>query len=59
MRFTALQDFFSEETRSQYTKGLSYTVRPADKTLAELVPLWIEQGKVAPGGPGAEVSGEG
>lgn len=29
MQFTALEDFWCEETQSGYTKGLSYTVRPA------------------------------
>ncbi|TAK45252.1 MAG: hypothetical protein EPO27_10555 [Betaproteobacteria bacterium] len=30
MEFTALQDFFCEDTQSSYGKGLSYTVRPAN-----------------------------
>lgn len=62
MRFTALIDFFSEETRSQYTAGLSYTVRPGhpghDK-LAALVEIWLAEGKVRLGGPEAEVTGNG
>jgi hypothetical protein len=28
--FTAVEDFYSEETRSQYTKDLSYTARAPD-----------------------------
>lgn len=31
MEFTALQDFFCEETQSSYGKGLSYTVRAASE----------------------------
>ena len=30
MQFTALEDFWCEETQSQYVEGLSYTVRPAE-----------------------------
>lgn len=30
MQFTALEDFWCEETKSQYCKDMSYTVRPAD-----------------------------
>jgi hypothetical protein len=57
MPFTALKDFFSEETRSQYCAGLSYTAR-TDKLLA-LVEKWVAEGKVKIGGPAAEVTGEG
>lgn len=59
MRFTALQDFFSEETKSQYVKGLSYTARPQDEVLLSLVPKWVTEGRVQLGGPSAEVSGKG
>ena len=59
MEFTALKDFFSEELKSQYVAGLSYTVRPADAKLAKLVPVWIKEGKVEPGRSGAIVRGEG
>jgi hypothetical protein len=30
MQFTPVEDFFCKELKSQYCKGLSYTVRPAD-----------------------------
>lgn len=30
MQFTALEDFWCDETHSHYCKGLSYTVRPAE-----------------------------
>lgn len=50
MQFTVLEDFFSKELKSQYCKGLSYNVRPADAVLAELVPQWVEEGKVRLGG---------
>jgi hypothetical protein len=53
MQFTPLKNFFSEELKSQYCVGLSYTVKP-DKDhakLAALVPKWIKQGLVRPGAP--------
>lgn len=57
MRFTALQDFYSDETQSQYVAGLSYMARADDARLRELVPKWIEQGKIVEGGPVAQVMG--
>ena len=57
MRFTALQDFYSEETQSQYVAGLSYETRPGDRRLIELVPQWIVDGLVELGGPAAKVMG--
>jgi len=57
MRFTALQDFVSDETQSQYVAGLSYETRPGDNKLIELVPQWIVDGLVELGGPQAMVSG--
>jgi hypothetical protein len=57
MRFTALQDFYSEETESQYVAGLSYETRPGDRKLIELVPQWIVDGLVELGGPAAKVTG--
>ena len=57
MRFTALQDFYSDETQSQYLAGLSYETRPRDHKLIELVPQWIVDGLVELGGPAARVSG--
>jgi len=64
VQFTAAKDFFSEETRSQYCAGLSYTVRhrmvPNKKdpsgplvdtgaVLAALLPQWVSEGKVVLG----------
>jgi hypothetical protein len=57
MRFTALQDFYSEATQSQYVAGLSYQTRPSDRRLLELIPQWIVDGLVELGGPVAKVSG--
>jgi hypothetical protein len=59
MRFTAIENFYSEETRSQYVAGLSYIITTAahDDKLAELVPKWIAQGLVREGGPEAKMSG--
>lgn len=57
MRFTALQDFYSDETQSHYVAGLSYETRPGDRKLTELVPQWIVDGLVELGGPAAKVMG--
>ena len=51
MQFTPIKDFYSDEFQSQYCAGLSYTVRPEDKKLADLVPVWIAEGKVRLGVP--------
>lgn len=58
-RFTALQDFHCKELKSDYTKGLSYTCKDGPKydVLRGLLPKWLKEGKVALGGPGAEMSG--
>jgi hypothetical protein len=65
MQFTPTEDFFSEEMRSQYMKGLTYTVRPGDDALEKCVQKWMKDGKVSEGaapvnatGP-AKVSGKG
>jgi hypothetical protein len=57
MRFTALQDFHSDETRSDYVIGLSYTVD--NEKLAALVERWLKEGKVELGGPAARLTGIG
>lgn len=51
MQFTPLKDFFSDELRSQYCVGLSYTARNQDSKLKELLPSWIDEGKVRLGAP--------
>ena len=56
MRFTAVEDFFSDETQSQYVNGMSYAA--ADDRLRELVVKWIAEGKVCEGGPEASVTGK-
>jgi len=56
-RFTAMQDFWSDETKSQYMKGLSYTVHDGNDKLAALVQRWTKEGKVELGGPAATVKG--
>ena len=70
MQFTPLKNFFSDELRSGYEVGLSYTVRaippnpaiPGDKgtaledtKLAKLLPTWIKEGKVRLGAPDAPI----
>lgn len=49
--FTPLRDFHSPEFRSDYLVGLSYQARPADIKLQQLLPKWIEEGKVRLGFP--------
>lgn len=53
MQFTPLKDFFSDELQSQYSVGLSYTVKDdaAHAKLAALMPKWIAEGKVKAGAP--------
>ncbi len=46
MRFNALETFRSEEMRSTYMAGLSYTVRPGNDLLARHVAAWVSEGKV-------------
>jgi len=58
MRFTALQDFHSDETQSQYVAGLCYTVGQMDERLYKLVARWIAEGKIVEGGPEATVAGK-
>jgi len=57
-RFTVIDSFHSEEFHSDYVAGLSYeAVEGRDDKLLELLPKWIEEGKVREGGPEAIVSG--
>lgn len=46
MKFRALETFKSEEMRSTYMVGLSYTVRPGNDLLARHVAAWVSEGKV-------------
>jgi hypothetical protein len=63
MQFTPLEDFFSDELRSQYCVGLSYTVREKDLVLQSLLPEWLEKGLVILGPPenavAQQVAGQG
>jgi hypothetical protein len=58
-RFTAIHDFWSDETKSGYVAGLSYLARPEDTVLYPLVDRWIEQGLIREGGGAAVVTGRG
>lgn len=58
MRFTALQDFYSEETGSHYLRGLSYTVRPGNAQLSDLVDKWAMENKVRISGLAATLQGK-
>lgn len=61
MKFTALTDFYSEETKSQYVKGLGYSVRDPKSALAKLVPQWVAEGKieiVSVEKPAADITGK-
>jgi len=64
VQFTPTKDFYSKETRSQYCAGLTYSVKPGNVLLEELVPQWFEAGLVNIGAPvavpaKAKVSGAG
>jgi hypothetical protein len=59
MHFTAVQDFYSEETRSQYLSGLGYTARDEDHILFELIPRWLEEGKIVKAGGESVLAGIG
>jgi hypothetical protein len=56
-RFTVLDNFTSEELKSDYVAGLSYEARDEDTILLGLIDKWIKDGKVREGGPESEVSG--
>ena len=59
MPFVALVDFWSEDLRSGYVAGLSYTAYDDDdhRRLRELLPQWVKEGKVSLGGPASGVRG--
>lgn len=57
MQFTPIEDFFSDEMRSQYCVGLSYNVTPENKRLSEMVTRWVAEGKVRYGVPDVPSSG--
>lgn len=57
-RFTAIENFSSPETKSEYVKDMSYTVRDGNDKLAKLVETWVAEKKVVLGGPAAKVSGQ-
>lgn len=58
MRFKALKDFQSNELKSLYVAGLSYTVRPGNDLLAKLVPQWVKDGRVEILGDGVKATVE-
>ena len=45
-RFRAVQDFWSDDVRSQYVKGSVYSVRQGNEKLDRLVREWEVDGKV-------------
>lgn len=57
MRFTALEDFWSDEVHSQYCAGMHYTI--VSGALADLVAGWLAEGKVAIAHGGARMNGSG
>lgn len=62
MRFKAKQDFFSDELKSQYVEGMSYTVRPGNTLLAGLAAEWKDDGRIEwidQATPEAQVGGTG
>ncbi len=56
-RFTVLDNFTSDELKSEYVAGLSYEARDEDAVLLGLIDAWIDEGKVREGGPESIVSG--
>lgn len=46
MTFVALTDFYSDELKSQYCKGLTYTIRPDNNALAVQAKRWANDGKI-------------
>lgn len=58
-RFTVIDNFFCNELQTQYVAGMAYEAGDQDTQLQELIPLWIDEGKVREGGPASEVSGAG
>jgi hypothetical protein len=59
IRFQVLVDFHSPYLESDYVKGLFYTARPSDLKLRALLPTWERDGKIALGGPAAQLQGKG
>lgn len=60
MDFTCLKNFYSEETKSEYVKGMNYTARLDNEKLLQLLPKWRDEGKIEFGRPAAaEISGRG
>lgn len=43
-QFKAIQNFFSEETKSEYVEGLYYTAQ--SEPLLTLINTWASQGKI-------------
>jgi len=58
-KFTALENFTSDETRSEYVEGMTYEAQESDEVLMAIIDEWITEGRVREGGPESEVSGEG
>ena len=44
IQFTPTEDFFSDETKSQYCAGMSY--KATNEAMLDLVLQWSSQGKV-------------
>ena len=58
MKFTPTEDFWCEELKSQYVKGLSYTVHYPTSRLAKYAKQWLAEGKIKEVvGPAATISG--
>ena len=58
MKFTPTENFWCEELKSQYVKGLTYTVHYPTSRLAGYAKNWLAEGKVTEVvSPAAAVSG--
>jgi len=58
-RFTVIDSFDSDELKSSYVAGLSYTANEGDDVLLGLIDGWIKDGKVREGGPEAQMTAAG
>ena len=55
MQFTPLEEFYSQELRSTYLVGLSYTARDENHVLLSLIPKWIQEKKIRLGAPNTPI----
>lgn len=57
--FIALEDFKDDELRSEYCRGLSYSVRDGNEVLAKKAEAWAQRGLIRWAAGGSSVQGKG